>query len=46
MKILLCGDINSGKSTLIERLVADMGEKARGYITVRMPEGSKPAGEY
>lgn len=40
MKILLCGDINSGKSTLIEKLVADMGEKARGYITVRMPEGS------
>lgn len=38
MKILICGDINAGKSTLIERLVADMGEKPRGYITVRLPE--------
>lgn len=40
MKILLCGDINSGKSTLIERLLADIGEKPRGYITVRMPENA------
>ena len=39
MKILLCGDINSGKSTLIEKLVRLTGEKPRGYITVRMPEG-------
>lgn len=38
MKILLCGDINSGKSTLIEKLVRDLGEPVRGYITVRMPE--------
>ncbi len=38
MKILLCGDINSGKSTLIRRLVSDTGRSPRGYITVRMPE--------
>ena len=38
MKILLCGDIDSGKTTLIRRLVADMGAAPRGYITVRMPE--------
>lgn len=38
MKILLCGDINSGKSTLIQKLVSDIGRKPRGYITVRMPE--------
>lgn len=38
MKILLCGDINSGKSTLIRRLVSDIGKAPRGYITVRMPE--------
>lgn len=40
MKILLCGDINSGKSTLIKRLVSDMKTAPRGYITVRMPEES------
>ena len=40
MKILLCGDINSGKSTMIEKLVADMGEAPRGYITVRRPAGA------
>lgn len=40
MKILLCGDINSGKSTMIERLVADLGEAPRGYITVRQPAGA------
>lgn len=40
MKILLCGDINSGKSTLIERLLADIGETPRGYITVRVPENA------
>lgn len=38
MKILLCGDIDSGKSTLIRKLVSDIGEQPRGYITVRMPE--------
>ena len=38
MKILLCGDINSGKTTLIQRLLADMSAAPRGYITVRMPE--------
>ena len=40
MKILLCGDVNSGKSTMIEKLVADMGEAPRGYITVRRPAGA------
>lgn len=40
MKILLCGDINSGKSTLIEKLVADMGQAPQGYITVRQPAGA------
>ena len=38
MKILLCGDVHSGKSTLIRRLVADIGKAPLGYITVRMPE--------
>lgn len=38
MKILLCGDIDSGKSTLIRRLVSDIHRTPRGYITVRMPE--------
>ena len=38
MKILLCGDINSGKTTLIQRLLADKSDAPRGYITVRMPE--------
>ncbi len=40
MKILLCGDINSGKSTMIQRLVTDLGEAPRGYITVRRPADS------
>lgn len=40
MKILLCGDINSGKSTMIEKLVAPMGQAPRGYITVRRPAGA------
>lgn len=40
MKILLCGDVNSGKSTMIEKLVADMGQAPRGYITVRCPAGA------
>ncbi|MDD5903075.1 MAG: nucleoside-triphosphatase [Oscillospiraceae bacterium] len=37
MKIMLCGDINSGKSTLIRKLLEDMGKPPKGYITVRMP---------
>ena len=37
MKILVCGDINAGKSTLIEKLLRDMNAAPRGYITVRMP---------
>ena len=37
MKILLCGDIDSGKSTLIRKLLEDMGKPPKGYITVRMP---------
>lgn len=42
MKILVCGDVQVGKSTLIRRLVADTGRKPRGYITKRIhaPEGS------
>lgn len=38
MKILICGDIHAGKSTLIRRLLQDMDCPVRGYITVRMPE--------
>ena len=41
MKILLCGDIDSGKSTLIRRLVSDLNRPAHGYITVRMPEDER-----
>ncbi len=37
MKIMLCGDIDSGKSTLIRKLLEDMGKPPKGYITVRMP---------
>ena len=40
MKILLCGDVNSGKSTMIRKLVADMGVPPRGYITLRLPAGA------
>ena len=40
MKILLCGDVNSGKSTMIRKLIADMGVPPRGYITVRLPAGA------
>lgn len=36
MKILICGDVNVGKSTLIQKLVDDSGEKPRGYISVRL----------
>ncbi|MCF0137487.1 MAG: hypothetical protein HUJ66_03880 [Oscillospiraceae bacterium] len=38
MKILICGDVNAGKSTLIRRLEPLFGREPRGYITVRMPE--------
>lgn len=37
MKIMLCGDIDSGKSTLIRKLLEDMDKPPKGYITVRMP---------
>ena len=46
MKILLCGDINSGKTTLIQRLLADMSAAPRGYITVRMPEADGVSNVY
>ncbi len=36
MKILFCGDINSGKSTAIERLIVDLNTPVFGYITVRV----------
>lgn len=36
-KILICGDIKVGKSTLIEKLIAELSEKPKGYITVRLP---------
>ena len=39
MKLLICGDINAGKSTLIQKLIARSGRKPAGYITVRMPAG-------
>lgn len=35
MKILVCGDVHAGKSTLIRRLCADINDKMYGYITVR-----------
>lgn len=38
MKILLCGDIDSGKTTLIQRLLKDIATPPKGYITVRLPE--------
>ena len=38
MKILICGDINAGKSTLITKLEKLFGKQPRGYITVRMPD--------
>ena len=37
MKILICGDVQVGKSTLIRKLVSDMGRAPRGYITKRIP---------
>lgn len=42
MKILICGDVQVGKSTLIKKLTADMGKAPRGYITKRIPA---PEGE-
>ena len=39
MKLLICGDIHAGKSTLIRKLVALSGKKPAGYITVRLPAG-------
>lgn len=42
MKILLCGDVQVGKSTLIRKLVSATGRKPRGYITIRIPA---PEGE-
>lgn len=38
MKILICGDINAGKSTLITKLEKLFDKEPRGYITVRMPD--------
>lgn len=38
MKILICGDVHAGKSTLIRRLVSDMQRPAYGFITRRLPE--------
>lgn len=38
MKILICGDVHAGKSTLIRRLEPLTGKEPRGYITVRLPE--------
>lgn len=37
MKVLICGDVQVGKSTLIRRLVSDTGRAPRGYITKRIP---------
>ena len=42
MKILICGDVQVGKSTLIRKLISDMGRTPRGYITKRIPA---PEGE-
>lgn len=36
MKILICGDVHAGKSTLIQRLLRDMDVKPKGYITKRV----------
>lgn len=40
MKILICGDVHAGKSTLIRRLISDMGRKTYGFITRRLPQDS------
>lgn len=38
LKFLICGDINSGKSTLITKLEKLIDGKPAGYITVRLPD--------
>jgi len=38
-KILICGDVDAGKSTLIRKLLALDGRDPRGYISRRMPAG-------
>lgn len=38
MKILICGDVQVGKSTLIRRLLDDMQTPVYGFITKRLPE--------
>lgn len=38
MKILICGDVHAGKSTLIRRLLSDSGRTPCGFITRRLPE--------
>lgn len=38
MKILICGDVHAGKSTLIRRLTDDMRRPIFGFITKRLPE--------
>ena len=42
MKVLICGDVQVGKSTLIRKLTSDLGRTPRGYITIRIPA---PEGE-
>ena len=41
MKILICGDVHAGKSTLIRRVIEHMDGKMCGYITKRVecPDG-------
>ena len=41
MKILICGDVHAGKSTLIRRVAERMGGSVYGYITKRVecPDG-------
>ena len=41
MKIIICGDIHAGKSTLIQRIVRHMDAEPMGYITKRVecPDG-------
>jgi len=38
VKILICGDIHAGKSTLIRKLEPLFNTEPRGYITVRVPD--------
>lgn len=37
MKILICGDVHAGKSTLIRRLINDMKRPVSGFVTKRLP---------